>query len=161
MKRHTKTTINTILAAFALLAATGCHNQNVLTEKTAAKQGPAAAATVAMNGETAGVSTPAVANARPAAGLGGHVVGSKYVTTAATDTVAADDVMLLIDSGAVRRDVQISIVSTTEEHTGEVREGHHHRHALRQHGAAPRLHGRRHLHLLLQRGDSLVATGGT
>ena len=120
MKRHTKTTINTILAAFALLAATGCHNQNALTEKTAAKQGPAAAATVAMNGETAGVSTPAVANARPAAGLGGHVVGSKYVTTAATDTVAADDVMLLIDSGAVRRDVQISIVSTTEEHTGEI-----------------------------------------
>lgn len=120
MKRHTKTTINTILAAFALLAATGCHNQNALTEKTAAKQGPAAAATVAMNGETAGVSTPAVANARPAAGLGGRVVGSKYVTTAATDTVAADDVMLLIDSGAVRRDVQISIVSTTEEHTGEI-----------------------------------------
>ena len=120
MKRHTKTTINTILAAFALLAATGCHNQNVLTEKTAAKQGPAAAATVAMNGETAGVPTPAVANARPAAGLGGRVVGSKYVTTAATDTVAADDVMLLIDSGAVRRDVQISIVSTTEEHTGEI-----------------------------------------
>lgn len=49
-----------------------------------------------------------------------HLVGSNHVTTTAPAVVAADNVSLLIDSGAVSHDVQISIVATTEENSGEI-----------------------------------------
>lgn len=49
-----------------------------------------------------------------------HLVGSNHVTTTASAVVAADNVTLLIDSGAVSHDVQISIVATTEENSGEI-----------------------------------------
>ena len=48
------------------------------------------------------------------------LVGRQQVTTSAPAVVATDNVTLLIDSGAVSHDVQISIVATTEENSGEI-----------------------------------------
>lgn len=48
------------------------------------------------------------------------LVGRQQVTTSAPAVVAADNVSLLIDSGAVSRDVEISILATTEENSGEI-----------------------------------------
>ena len=49
-----------------------------------------------------------------------HLVGSNHVTTTASAVVTANNVTLLIDSGAVSHDVQISILATTEENSGEI-----------------------------------------
>lgn len=50
------------------------------------------------------------------------LVGSNRVTAAAPAIVAADNVSLIIDSGAVGSDVDISILATTEEHSGAIPE---------------------------------------
>ena len=49
-----------------------------------------------------------------------HLVGSNHVTTTASAVVAADNVSLFIDSGAVSRDVEITILATSEEQSGAI-----------------------------------------
>jgi len=50
----------------------------------------------------------------------GKVVGSRRVTRTCSTTIAADNVSLFIDSGAVSRDVEISILATSEEQSGAI-----------------------------------------
>ena len=50
----------------------------------------------------------------------GRVVGSKRVSSNSPTTIAAENVTLLIDSGAVSRDVEISILATSEEQSGTI-----------------------------------------
>ena len=65
---------------------------------------------------------------RPVAGTGhkipaeqvGTVVGSGVVSPRVPTAIVTDNVTLLIDSGAVGRDVEISILATGEEHSGAI-----------------------------------------
>ncbi len=50
----------------------------------------------------------------------GRFVGSDRVSANNPTTIAVENVTLLIDSGAVSRDVEISILATTEEHSGDI-----------------------------------------
>ena len=50
----------------------------------------------------------------------GKVVGSRRVTRTCSTTIAADNVSLFIDSGAVSRDVEIFILATSEEQSGAI-----------------------------------------
>ncbi|MBR1767019.1 MAG: hypothetical protein IJ745_08315, partial [Bacteroidales bacterium] len=49
-----------------------------------------------------------------------NLVGSNHVTTTASTVVVADNVSLFIDSGAVSRDVEIFILTTSEEQSGDI-----------------------------------------
>ena len=49
-----------------------------------------------------------------------NIVGSNHVTATSPAIVATDNVTLLIDSGAVSHDVEISILATTEEQSGAI-----------------------------------------
>ena len=50
----------------------------------------------------------------------GRVVASGHVATTLPTAISSDGVTLLIDSGAVKRDVNITILATTEEHSGAI-----------------------------------------
>ena len=50
----------------------------------------------------------------------GTIVGKKKVSAASASVIAAGDVTLLIDSGAVHRDVEITVIATTKEHSGRI-----------------------------------------
>lgn len=52
----------------------------------------------------------------------GRLVGISNVTAHAATSISTEKVTLLIDSGAVSRDVEISILATTEEHSGSIPE---------------------------------------
>lgn len=52
----------------------------------------------------------------------GDVIGSEHVSTDAPVTILAGNVTLLIDSGAVSNEVEISIVATTEDNSGRIPE---------------------------------------
>ena len=50
----------------------------------------------------------------------GRLVGSKRIAAGVSDTIVCSDVTLLIDSGALGRDVEITILATDEGHSGRI-----------------------------------------
>ena len=111
---------NIIFACLAIAFIYGCRQQGQQSEampiKTIAEEQADSSATT----DTAISFEPVASVSKPAYKHVGRVIGSKMVTNTNPDTITADYVTLLIDSGAVSRDVEISIVSTTEEHSGEI-----------------------------------------
>lgn len=111
---------NTILAFFAIVVISGCRQQGQQSEAMPIKTIAEEQADSSTTTDTAISFEPVASVSKPAYKHVGRVIGSKMVTNTNPDTITADNVTLLIDSGAVSRDVEISIVSTTEEHSGEI-----------------------------------------
>ncbi len=117
MKKYLQNTIPVIVA---ILMVVGCNQQNTPTESAPFSQETARDSTAVVKGSTNQNIDSSIAIAKLAVESKALLIGNKYVNATATDTIASDNVMLLIDSGAVSRDVQISILATTEEHSGEI-----------------------------------------
>ena len=111
MKRYTYHIISSLLALTLL---TGCSGK---TEKTHAN-----IADVPHPEKNAIVSDSTInqSDNSPFAKPIGRVVSSKRVGRTSPATIVADNVILLIDSGAVSRDVEISILATSEEYSGAI-----------------------------------------
>ncbi len=117
MKKYLQNTIPVIIA---ILMAVGCNPQNTQTEPAPSTQETVGDTTVvAKNSANQNIGSSVVI-AKLAGKPADQFVSSKHVYATVTDTISSDNVMLLIDSGAVSRDVEISIVSTMEEYSGEI-----------------------------------------
>ena len=111
MKRYTYYLFASLLAFSALI---GCSRDNKRPPANFTEASPAGNVTTFSDSLVA--QSDESSFAKPI----GKVVGGKRVGRTCPATIVADNVTLLIDSGAVSHDVQISIVATTEENSGEI-----------------------------------------
>ncbi len=111
MKRYIYHIAASLLAVFMLAGCSGATDR------------PLAGASVDSRPEIAADVTDSLvahSDESPFAKPAGKMVGSSRVAKNRPATIAAGDVALFIDSGAVSRDVQISILAITEEHSGAI-----------------------------------------
>ena len=111
---------NTILAVIVILATSGCHHQEHGQGKVQAIQQMTQSVDSILRDDTCSTNVTRLSSVKPTSKSAGPIIGSKRISAKVSDTIVTNNVALIIDSGAVKRDVEISIVATTEEHSGDI-----------------------------------------